>query len=141
MVRSLLPGAPTQEKSKIYGIPQEAHFLRMDGREVYRHAVTRMVASSLAVLDRAGWSIDDVDRVIGHQANARILEAVAARLGVPPERSHVNVDRYGNTSAASIPLALADAGLRPGERVLLTAFGAGFTWGSTCLTWPDIDVV
>jgi 3-oxoacyl-[acyl-carrier-protein] synthase III len=93
------------------------------------------------VLARAGLDIDDVDRLIGHQANARILEAVTTRLGLPPERSHMNLDRYGNTSAASVPLALADAGLHAGERVLMTAFGAGFTWGSALLVWPDIDVV
>jgi 3-oxoacyl-[acyl-carrier-protein] synthase III len=93
------------------------------------------------VLERAALGVDDVDRLIGHQANARILEAVAARLGIPAQRSHVNVQRYGNTSAASVPLALADAGLEPGDRVLMTAFGAGFTWGSALLVWPDIDVV
>ena len=128
--------------SRLWGpdIPRDAHFLRMDGREVYRHAVRRMVASSRQVLDQQGWGIDDVDRLVGHQANARILEAVGQRLGVPAERCHINVDRYGNTSAASIPLALGDAELAAGERVLLTAFGAGFTWGSTALVWPHIDV-
>ncbi len=129
--------------SRLWGpdIPREAHFLRMDGREVYRHAVQRMVASSQQVLDRLGWGIEDVDRLVGHQANARILEAVGQRLGVPAERCHINVGRYGNTSAASIPLALGDAELAAGQRVLLTAFGAGFTWGSTALVWPHIDVI
>jgi 3-oxoacyl-[acyl-carrier-protein] synthase III len=111
----------------------------MDGREVYRQAVRRMVDSSRAVLDRAGLAVTDVDRLVGHQANARILDAVADRLGVPAERRVVNVARYGNTSAASIPLALADLDLEPGQRVLLTAFGAGLTWGSTILTWPDLS--
>ncbi|HVM00914.1 MAG TPA: beta-ketoacyl-ACP synthase III [Egibacteraceae bacterium] len=115
------------------------HYLRMDGREVYRQAVRRMVDSSRAVLDRAGLAVTDVDRLVGHQANARILDAVADRLGVPAERRVVNVARYGNTSAASIPLALADLDLEPGQRVLLTAFGAGLTWGSTILTWPDLS--
>ena len=129
--------------SRLWGpdIPREAHFLRMDGREVYRHAVQRMVASSQQVLDRLGWGIEDVDRLVGHQANARILEAVGQRLSVPVERCHINVGRYGNTSAASIPLALGDAELAAGQRVLLTAFGAGFTWGSTALVWPHIDVI
>lgn len=116
------------------------HYLQMDGKEVYRHAVTRMTASSQHALQRAGWTVDDVDRFVGHQANIRILEAVASRLGLPPERQHMNIDRYGNTSAASIPLALADAQLAPGDRVLLSAFGAGFTWGSVTLTWPDLTV-
>jgi 3-oxoacyl-[acyl-carrier-protein] synthase-3 len=114
-------------------------FLAMDGRDVYRHAVRRMTESCRALLDTAGLTTDDVDRFVGHQANLRILMAVADRLGIPTERRVSNVDRYGNTSAASIPLALADAALRPGERVLVTSFGSGFTWGSTLLTWPDLD--
>lgn len=117
----------------------QRQFLTMRGREVYRNAVQRMAASSRAVLDAAGLDLDDVDLFIGHQANRRILDAVVDRLGVLPERCHVTVDRHANTSAASIPLALADARdagrLRAGDHVLLTAFGAGLTWGSTLLTW------
>jgi 3-oxoacyl-[acyl-carrier-protein] synthase-3 len=115
-------------------------FLTMDGRQVYRHAVRRMTESSQQLLRRAGLDVGDVDRFVAHQANLRILMAVADRLGIPDERRVSNVDRYGNTSAASIPLALADADLRAGERILLTAFGSGFTWGSTLLTWPDLDL-
>lgn len=120
-------------------VADDAHFLRMDGKEVYRQAVQRMVESSRAVLARAGLEVADVDRLVGHQANARILDAVADRLGVASERRVVNVARYGNTSAASIPLALADLDLEPGEKVLLTAFGAGLSWGSTILTWPRLS--
>jgi 3-oxoacyl-[acyl-carrier-protein] synthase-3 len=119
---------------------QRRRFLTMDGKQVYRHAVRRMTESSQQLLDRAGLAVGDVDRFVAHQANLRILMAVADRLGIPPERRVSNVDRYGNTSAASIPLALADAGLRPGERILLTAFGSGFTWGSTLMTWPDLQL-
>lgn len=119
-------------------------YLTMRGREVYRHAVRRMADSSRAVLDAAGLDLDDVDLFIGHQANKRILDAVVARLGMPADRCHVTVDRHANTSAASIPLALADARdagrLFPGARVLLTAFGAGLTWGSTLLTWQGSEV-
>ncbi|HSJ44219.1 MAG TPA: beta-ketoacyl-ACP synthase III [Euzebyales bacterium] len=117
---------------------EPARYLSMDGRDVYRHAVRRMTESCRALLDRAGLGVDDVDRFVAHQANLRILMAVADRLGVAEERRVSNVDLYGNTSAASIPLALADAALRPGERILLTAFGSGFTWGSTLMTWPDL---
>jgi 3-oxoacyl-[acyl-carrier-protein] synthase III len=117
---------------------RSAHYFRQDGREVYRRAIPGMVASSRAVLAKAGLEVADVDRLIGHQANARILTAVAEKLGVPPERCTINVDRYGNTSGATIPLALADAGLAKGDRVLLTAFGAGLTWGSALLTWPEL---
>ncbi len=122
--------------------PEEpARFLSMNGRDVYRHAVRRMTDSSSRLLERAGLEVDDVDRFVAHQANLRILMAVADRLGIPEERRVSNVDRFGNTSAASIPLALADAALRPGERILLTAFGSGFTWGSTLMTWPDLGFV
>lgn len=116
------------------------HCVHMQGGEVYRHAVARMVASAGQVLDAAGLDGDDVDLFVAHQANSRILDAVARRVGIGPERCHLTVDRHGNTSAASIPLALADAHaagrLRPGSRVLTTAFGAGLTWASCLLTWP-----
>ena len=113
--------------------------MSMRGGDVYRHAVARMSASSRAVLDATGESVDDVDLMVGHQANQRILEAVGQRLGIPEGVSHLTVDRHGNTSAASIPLALDDARdagrLVRGSRVLLTAFGGGLTWGSCLLTW------
>ena len=113
--------------------------MSMRGGDVYRHAVTRMTSSSQIVLEAAGVTIDDIDLMVGHQANLRILEAVGQRLGVPADRCHVTVDRHGNTSAASIPLALDDARqqglLDPGARLLLTAFGGGLTWGSCVLTW------
>ncbi|MDX1658311.1 MAG: beta-ketoacyl-ACP synthase III [Nitriliruptorales bacterium] len=114
-------------------------FLTMRGGEVYRQAVTRMAASSERVLTAAGASVEDIDLFVGHQANQRILDAVARRIGMPDDRCHLTVDRHGNTSAASIPLALGDARasgrLKPGTRVLLTAFGAGITWASCLLTW------
>jgi 3-oxoacyl-[acyl-carrier-protein] synthase III len=116
----------------------EDFYLFMDGREVYRHAIPRMVTSSQKVLDEAGWKVEDIDRFVGHQANARILDAVGNRLGIPAERRTINLDRYGNTAAATIPLALADAHLSVGQRVLITAFGGGLTWGSTLFTWPDL---
>ena len=113
--------------------------MSMRGGDVYRHAVTRMAASSQAVLDAAGVEVAGIDLMVGHQANQRILEAVGQRLGVPDGVSHLTVDRHGNTSAASIPLALDDARsigrLERGARVLLTAFGGGLTWGSCLLTW------
>ena len=113
--------------------------MSMRGGDVYRHAVTRMTSSSQIVLEAASITIDDIDLMVGHQANLRILEAVGQRLGVPEDRCHITVDRHGNTSAASIPLALDDAYrqglLAPGARLLLTAFGGGLTWGSCILTW------
>ncbi len=127
--------------------PAAAHqiedcYLFMDGREVYRHAIPRMIASSEAVLARAGWAASHVDRFVGHQANIRILDTVASRLGISEDRRVCNLDRVGNTAGASIPLALADATadgtLQPGHHVLLTAFGGGLTWGSAVLTWPEV---
>ncbi len=116
------------------------HVFRMRGREVYAHAVRRMTASSRAVLDRLGWPAADVRAFAAHQANQRILDAVADRLGIPPERRLGNLSELGNTAAASIPLVLADAsarnGTEPGAPTLLTAFGGGLPWGSTALTWP-----
>ncbi|MFJ8649652.1 beta-ketoacyl-ACP synthase III [Streptomyces sp. NPDC093546] len=123
--------------------PADTYFT-MQGKQVFRHAVTRMAASSRAMLDRSGWAPETVDWFVGHQANVRILHAVADQLGMARDRTVVNLDRVGNTSAASIPLALADAvsgGLiTPGDRVLMSAFGGGVTWGSTALVWPDIAV-
>ncbi|MFA9430490.1 beta-ketoacyl-ACP synthase III [Egicoccus sp. AB-alg2] len=119
-----------------------SHYLTMRGGDVYRNAVARMTAAANDVLQRAGRTIDDVDLFVGHQANIRILDAVAQRVGVDRDRVHLTVDQHGNTSAASVPLALADARhrgrLHPGDTVLLTAFGAGLTWGACLLTWnPD----
>lgn len=135
----ITPGGGTRRPFDAAVLDERAHYLTMRGREVYRHAVARMAASASAVLDAAGLEVDDVDLVVGHQANRRILDALAQRLDLDLDRLHVTVDRHGNTSAASVPLALADARdagrLKPGDRVLLTAFGAGLTWASCLLTW------
>jgi 3-oxoacyl-[acyl-carrier-protein] synthase-3 len=115
------------------------HFLRMQGQEVFRRAVRAIVDSAAGTLEQAGSTASDVDLFIPHQANQRIIDAAATRLGIPAERTFVNVDRYGNTSAASVPLALgeaADAGrLHPGDLVLLSGFGAGMSWASALLRW------
>jgi 3-oxoacyl-[acyl-carrier-protein] synthase-3 len=115
------------------------HFLRMEGREVFRRAVRVVVDSALRTLERADVALADVDLFVPHQANARIISAAADRLGIPPARTMVNLDRYGNTSAASIPLALAEAAdagrLHDGDLVLLAGFGAGMTWASALLRW------
>ncbi|MFJ5840559.1 beta-ketoacyl-ACP synthase III [Streptomyces shenzhenensis] len=119
----------------------ERHFA-MRGKEVYRHAVTRMAASARTALSEAGWKTDDVDHFVPHQANLRILHSVADDLDLPRERCVANIDAVGNTGAASIPLALADAvarqRIRAGDRLLLTAFGGGLTWGSCLMTWPEL---
>ncbi len=137
-----VPGGGARDRADPgrYG-PGDRYF-RMNGREVFQHAVTRMTESSLAVLKNAGWAAAEVDRFVAHQANARILSAVGERLGIPAARQVGNIARAGNTGAASVPLALADASSRSalhvGEKVLITSFGAGLTWGSAVLSWPDL---
>ncbi|MFG3545856.1 beta-ketoacyl-ACP synthase III [Streptomyces sp. NPDC047725] len=115
-------------------------YFRMEGKEVYTRAVSTMTRSAREVAEEAGWRPEDVDAFVGHQANARILRAVARRLGLPAERVVCHMGEVGNTAAASIPLALGWAASRgtltAGDRVLLTAFGGGLTWGSAAMTWP-----
>ncbi|MGQ4358617.1 beta-ketoacyl-ACP synthase III [Streptomyces sp. SAS_272] len=119
------------------------HFFTMDGRPVFTRAVLDMSRSSQTLLDRIGWTPAEVDKVVAHQANIRILNAVGEQLGLEEKQIVANLDRVGNTVAASIPLALRDAAadgeLRPGHRVLLTGFGGGLTWGSAALVWPALE--
>jgi 3-oxoacyl-[acyl-carrier-protein] synthase III len=114
-------------------------YVHMNGREVFKFATRVLVSSAQAVLDRCGVSVDEVDVYIPHQANVRIMDHAAQKLGIPRERMVVNVDRYGNTSSGSIPLALADAQedgrLKEGDLVLMTGMGAGLTWGSALMEW------
>jgi 3-oxoacyl-[acyl-carrier-protein] synthase-3 len=113
--------------------------MKMDGPEVFRRAVRVVVESSNTALARAGLTTADVDWFVPHQANARIVTAAANRLKIPAERCIVNIGRYGNTSAASIPIALAEAAddgrLSDGDVVLSCGFGAGMTWSSAVLRW------
>ncbi|MCM1517180.1 MAG: ketoacyl-ACP synthase III [Pseudoflavonifractor sp.] len=113
------------------------HYIYQDGRAVYKHAVTNMLTSSLDVAKRNGLTIDDVDWMIPHQANLRIIEAVADRAGIDREKVLVNIERYGNTSAASIPLCIDEYKdrLHKGDKLILTAFGAGYTWGALYVIW------
>jgi 3-oxoacyl-[acyl-carrier-protein] synthase-3 len=114
-------------------------YVKMNGREVFKFATRVMVSSAEAILAECGLGIDDVDVYVPHQANVRIIDHAVKKLGVPAGRTVVNVDRYGNTSSGSIPLALADAAddgrLKSGKLVLLTGMGAGLTWGSALIRW------
>ncbi|MDW8213882.1 MAG: beta-ketoacyl-ACP synthase III [Roseiflexaceae bacterium] len=120
-------------------LEQGRQYVYMNGREIFKHAVREMAASSLDAIQAAGLSTDDIALVIPHQANLRIIEATAKRLEVPMDRVFVNLDRYGNTSAASVPIALVEAveqqRLRKGDYALLTAFGGGLTWASAVIRW------
>ncbi len=138
----MVPAGGSRQRSASHLAAAQDHYFAMRGKEVFRHAVTRMTASARATLTLGDRKVEDIDRIVPHQANLRILRSVAEDLGLPPERLVTNVESVGNTGAASIPLALADAVARhtihAGEHVLLTAFGGGLTWGSCLLTWPGL---
>ncbi|MEX1656937.1 beta-ketoacyl-ACP synthase III [Streptomyces pseudovenezuelae] len=137
-----IPGGGARQRSTGQRPDPDAGYIHMRGKETFAHAVQRMEQSSRVVLGKVGWSADQVDHVVGHQANLRILHTLALQLGVGKQRVISHIQEAGNTSSASIPLALADAGARgrlhTGQRMLLTAFGAGLTWGSAVLTWPGL---
>jgi 3-oxoacyl-[acyl-carrier-protein] synthase-3 len=128
-----LPGSG----SRIFDDPDR--LVKMNGREVFKFATRILVKSAQDVMERCGVTIDDVDVYVPHQANMRIIDHATKKLGVPSEKVVINVDRYGNTSSGSIPLALADAAqdgrLKPGKLVLMTGLGAGLTWGSALIRW------
>ena len=118
---------------------ERTHYMKMAGREVFKAAVLAMAEACDEALSRAGVSAEEIDLLVPHQANLRIIEATAKHAGIPMSKVMVNLERYGNTSSASIPLALdqaiAEGRVKPGSLVMLVAFGAGFTWGSAVLRW------
>ena len=135
----MLPGGGSRHPTSAETIAQRLHYMKMSGRDVFKHAVTRMIGACQKAIAKAGLTIDDVDLVIPHQANLRIIEAIGHRLGVPTEKYFINLEKYGNISAASIPVALDEA-VRSGrvkkdDTIVLVAFGGGFTWGSAVLDW------
>jgi len=136
-----IPGGGSRNPSTAETVAQEMHFLQMNGREVYKFATRVLVASAEKLLDEIELTVEDVDLYIPHQANKRIIDYAASKLGIPEEKVFVNVDRYGNTSSASIPLCLAqgvrEGRLHEGARVLMTGMGAGLTWGSAYTVWGN----
>lgn len=126
---------PTSEDT----VRNRMHYLKMNGREVYKHAVANMTQSARDVLAKCDLQKEDIDWLIPHQANIRIIQAVSRRLGIPMERFVVNIEKYGNTSGASIGLALneavKDGRIKKGDTILCVAFGGGFTWGATIINW------
>jgi 3-oxoacyl-[acyl-carrier-protein] synthase-3 len=133
------PGGGSADPISEKVVCERSHYMKMAGREVFKAAVLAMAEACDAVLRRAGMSADEVDLLVPHQANLRIIESTAKHAGIPMSKVMVNVERYGNTSSASIPLALdqavAEGRIQPGSVVLLVAFGAGFTWGSAVVRW------
>ncbi|GGW84383.1 3-oxoacyl-[acyl-carrier-protein] synthase 3 [Streptomyces malachitofuscus] len=138
-----VPGGGSEHRSQGLADPGD-EFFTMQGRSVFRHAVTRMSESSRRLAKDLDWPLESVDRLVAHQANIRILTAVGADLGLPEEKVVANLDRVGNTVAASIPLALTDGvhdgSLAAGHRVLLCGFGGGLTWGAAALELPHLSV-
>jgi len=133
------PGFGTRHTPSAEGMDQRLHLVRMQGNEVFKVAVRSLSDVALEALGANGMAVADIDHFIPHQANRRILEATARRLGLKDEQVVINVDRFGNTSGASIPIALDEANragkIKEGDVVLLDAFGGGFTWASSLLLW------
>jgi 3-oxoacyl-[acyl-carrier-protein] synthase III len=136
-----VPAGGSRNPPTAQTVEQGLHFLRMNGREVYKFATRVLVLSAEKLLEECGLTVDDVDLYIPHQANKRIIDHAARNLGIPEEKIFINLQKYGNTSSASIPLCLAEAvaegRLTKGTRVLMTGMGAGLTWGSAYTTWND----
>lgn len=144
-----IPAGGSRQRSTSGGLGQGSTpladwYLRMEGPPLFVQAVSRMSASAHRALALAGWTVDDLDWFVAHQANLRIVRAVAEDLGIPPDCCATNIEHAGNTLAASIPVLLVEAAargdLKAGDRVLLSAFGAGLSWGSTTMTWPQLSV-
>jgi len=136
-----LPAGGSRMPTTAETVAERKHFVQMNGREVFKFATRVLVSSAEAVLATCGRTIDDVDVYVPHQANVRIIEHARKKLGIPEEKVVIDVDRFGNTSSGSIPLALADARedgrLKAGKLVLMTGMGAGLTWGSGLIEWTD----
>ncbi len=134
-----LPAGGSRSPATAETVAEHKHYVQMNGREVFKFATRVLVSSAEKVLAECGKTIDDVDVYIPHQANVRIIDHAAEKLGIPKEKIVVNVERYGNTSSGSIPLALVDAQaegrLQEGALVLMTGMGAGLTWGSGLIEW------
>lgn len=134
-----LPAGGSKSPPSAETIARGEHKIRMEGKETYRFATRTLASTALAAVAKAGWQPGEVDLFVPHQANIRIIEAVAKGLGLPMEKMFVNVDRYGNTSAASVPIALAEAvnqgRVKVGDKLVFVAFGAGFTSGAVAMEW------
>jgi len=139
----IVPAFGSRNRMDPTAFDRDEVYLHMKGRKVFRFAVESLVEATRRVVYKAGLTMDDVDLIIPHQANARIIEYAAKMLRVPMDKVYVNVDRYGNTSAASIPLALVEAAqegrIKEGDMVVLNGFGAGLTWATTLVQWGKVE--
>lgn len=118
-------------------VEQRMHYVKQEGKQVFKFAVTNMADVSASIMERNNLSSDDVDWLVPHQANLRIIDATASRMGLPEEKVMINIQKYGNTTAGTLPLCLADweHKLKKGDNIILSAFGGGFTWGAIYLKW------
>lgn len=138
------PAGGSQCPASLETIEKNLHTIQMEGKEVYKFAVRIMGEASVKVLEKAGLSKNDVDLLVPHQANIRIVDAAVRRLGISPDKVVVNLDKYGNMSAASIPVALDEAvkagRLAEGDIVVMVGFGTGLTWGACVLKWTKVGI-
>lgn len=134
-----IPAGGTAEPISVEGLRKKRHLVQMQGNEIFRYAVSKMAESSLIAMEKANLSKDEITWVIPHQANKRIIDATIKRLKIDPERVIVNIEKYGNTSSASIPIALSETFerklLKAGDIILFTGFGGGLSWGSVAWRW------
>jgi 3-oxoacyl-[acyl-carrier-protein] synthase-3 len=135
----IVPAGGSRRPASIETVEGNLHYIQMAGRDVYKYATRQLADSATKALGQAGLTVADVDQFVFHQANLRIIEHVERELGIPEEKVFVNIEKYGNTSAASVPMALAEAvaegRIQPGDRILMVAFGAGYTAGAAVVEW------
>ncbi len=135
----IMPAGGSRTPASHETVSSGGHFIKMNGREVFRFATTQVPKATEAVARKAGWQVADLGLIIPHQANTRIIESAAKRLNTPLDKFFINLDRYGNTSAASIPIALCEAiaagRIKPGDRLVTVGFGAGLTWAAAAIEW------
>jgi 3-oxoacyl-[acyl-carrier-protein] synthase III len=135
----MVPGGGSKHPAGPDTVLSKQHFVKMNGREVYRFATRVMAQAAKQVTERAGWSLDQIDLFIPHQANVRIIDSAAKSLNLAPGKVFVNLERYGNTSAASIPIAMCEAidlgKIKAGDHIVMVGFGAGLTWASCAIQW------
>ena len=133
------PGGGSRIPSSAQSVENKEHYLKMNGKEVFKIAVTSMGNASVEAIEKAGIKPEDIDMFIAHQANYRIMDAVRKRLKMPTEKVFMNISKYGNTSSASVPIALDEAleqgKIKKGDLILFSVFGAGFTWGASVIEW------
>ena len=135
----IMPGGGTRNPASLESIQQRLHYIQFKGKEVFKLAITNITNLILETVEKNGLKLSDIDLIIPHQSNLRIIEATMEKLGLPMEKAFVNIDKYGNTSSASVPIAIDEARregrLRKGDLVMLVAFGGGLTWGSSLIRW------